>query len=63
MNTKKIVSLILMAIAVVFFFIFLYYTTECAINDGALVGIWFVAVGTFITGAVGFYSNEPAKTE
>jgi len=59
MKAEKIVSLCLMLIAVLFFFVYLWWGS----NHPNLywtwgVGIWLIAIGTFIAGATTFFDKN-----
>jgi hypothetical protein len=59
MKSQKIVSLCLMLLAVLFFFIYLWWGSNHNDLYGAWgVGIWLIAVGTFVTGAMGFFDKN-----
>jgi len=60
MKTNKIVSLILMVVGIVFFFIYLHFAEMDIQNQrgGYGAGIWVVAVGTFLTGAINLYNRD-----
>lgn len=58
MQKEKIVSLCLMLLAIVFFFIYLWWgSTYDSSHGGYGVGIWLVSVGLFVIGAQTFYEK------
>lgn len=58
MKKSKMVSLALMILGVVFFGFYLWWAANYnQVNGGWGAGIWMIAVGTFLTGAITFFGE------
>lgn len=59
MSKEKMVSMALMLLGVIFFGVYLWWAVNYnAANGGWGAGIWAVAVGTFLTGAIAFFGHD-----
>ena len=59
MTTTRIAGAILMALGVLFFFIYSWWAqAHLNADDGWGIGIWLVAVGVSVIGAIVFFTKD-----
>lgn len=58
----KALSISLIVLGVLFFVVYLWWGYS-HMDDRYAVGIWLVAVGTFISGLIGFTNHEGTKAK